>query len=306
MAKQLLELSLLDIIPSSIADDTQVLSMTASLDPELEGVTRDIREALIISRIDELPEEVIDLLAWQWHVDFYDLARTIEMKRETVKSSIAWHRKKGTVWAIKKALEMLGVKAEITEWWKIPGAIPYTFNVAAELTDEYWRIFPGINDAPKVIRQAIMESKATRSWLADLDTFTQSEIESPIFTGIVTMISPMQEIMLEKPTLEPKFLYGGIASYQFGKKVIDLPKPLLDPVTIASGIGVAVASIITVGKPNGPRPPFDVWPVRMGAGAALFCGSRITIHLPTPRAHCDGNVGIATFTSNYIKIKQEV
>ena len=113
MAKNLHDLSLQDILPSSIRDDYQVYAAAKALDPELQGVSRDIREALILSRIDELPEAVIDLLAWQWHVDFYELARTLEMKRKAVKGSIRWHRKKGTVWAIRQALAMLDIESEI-------------------------------------------------------------------------------------------------------------------------------------------------------------------------------------------------
>ena len=63
MAKNLHDLSLQDILPSSIRDDYQVYAAAKALDPELQGVSRDIRETLILSRIDELPEAVIDLLA---------------------------------------------------------------------------------------------------------------------------------------------------------------------------------------------------------------------------------------------------
>ena len=43
-----------------------------AFDQHLQEVSRNIREAFIVSRIHELPENVIDLLAWQWHVDFYE------------------------------------------------------------------------------------------------------------------------------------------------------------------------------------------------------------------------------------------
>ena len=106
---------------------------------------------LYYPRIDELPEAVIDLLAWQWHVDFYELARTLEMKRKAVKGSIRWHRKKGTVWAIRKALAMLDIESEIVEWWKIEGAAPYTFGVKAEITSGFWSKHPDAKDATKAI-----------------------------------------------------------------------------------------------------------------------------------------------------------
>jgi phage tail P2-like protein len=305
MAKKISELSLLDIIPSSIADDPQVNSMIPGLDPELQSVSRDIREALIYSRIDELPEEIIDLLAWQWHVDFYDLARTLEMKRETVKGSIAWHRKKGTVWAIKKALGMLGIEAEITEWWKIPGAIPYTFEVEAELTDKYWSIFPNTQDATKVIRAAIMESKSTRSWLANLKTLIKNDIPGFLYIGAATITAASQKIHPEAPSTGPSVLTTGAANFLSGKKTLGLPLPRVKPANTGAGIAVVLASIIRVGRLNEPRPFMEVWPQFVKAGIASFSGGRIKINPSVPQSSGYMYAGMATHMTSFITITQE-
>lgn len=108
MAKNLEAISLNDIIPASIAEDKNVMAICRTIDPQLQEVSQSIREAFIVSRIDELPENVIDLLAWQWHVDFYEPDLPLETKRELVLESIRWHRKKGTKSAIISALEKLG------------------------------------------------------------------------------------------------------------------------------------------------------------------------------------------------------
>jgi phage tail P2-like protein len=97
--------------------------MTAALDPEMAGVSREIREALIYSRIDELPEPAVDLLAWQLHVDFYEpVTMDIQTKRNLVKSSIIVHRKKGTPWAVRRIMADLGFQVEYSEWWQFGGA----------------------------------------------------------------------------------------------------------------------------------------------------------------------------------------
>ena len=117
MAKVINNLSLVDIAPSSIVNDKTVSNVIHSLDPELLSVSEAVCEDFIISRISVLPESVLDLLAWQWHVDFYELANNLDAKREMVKNSIEWHRHKGTRGAILKALEMLGVEAKFTAWF---------------------------------------------------------------------------------------------------------------------------------------------------------------------------------------------
>ena len=84
MAKEIIQLSLMDVAPPSITGDTKIQNLITAIDPEILSVSQDIREAFIISRINELPEKVLDLLAWQWHVDFYDIAHTIVAKRAMV------------------------------------------------------------------------------------------------------------------------------------------------------------------------------------------------------------------------------
>ena len=107
MAKELELISLHDVIPHSISGDKNVQAILRAADPQLNEVSQSVREAFILSRLNELPENVIDLLAWQWHVDFYEPELPIATKRELVRESISWHRKKGTKAAIISALEKL-------------------------------------------------------------------------------------------------------------------------------------------------------------------------------------------------------
>ena len=247
MARELLELSLLDILPSSIADDPNVQAIAQSIDPEMQSVSRDIRETLILSRIDELTEPVVDLLAWQWHVDFYELARTLEMKRAMVKGSIPWHRKKGTRWAILKSLEMLGVKGTFIPWWEVPGAEPYTFAIEAEITSGFWSQLPNVEDVTGVIRRAIIESKATRSWLIDLKTIIKAEENLDLYHGTATFRSGLHEIRPEYPELNDTYLTAGIAMARGGCARVGLSRPGGTRTTAFSGIATVQTHYVTIG-----------------------------------------------------------
>lgn len=247
MARELLELSLLDILPSSIADDPNVRAIAQAIDPEMRSVSQDIRETLILSRIDELSEPVVDLLAWQWHVDFYELGRTLEMKRAMVKGSIPWHRKKGTRWAILKALEMIGVKGTFIPWWEVHGAKPYTFAIEAEITSGFWSQLPNVEDVIGVIRRAIIESKATRSWLIDLKTIIKAEEKLDLYHGTATFRSGLHEIRPEYPELNETRLTVGIATMCGGRALVGLSRPLEARTAAFSGIATAQTHYVTIG-----------------------------------------------------------
>jgi phage tail P2-like protein len=164
MAKDLYGLSLTDIIPSSVAGDPQVIAMISAFDPELSGVTADIREALIYSRIDELPEPAVDLLAWQFHADFYEpVTMDLETKRAIVKSTIMVHRKKGTPWAVRRLLTDLGFQVEYTEWWQFGGE-PFVDRLKVWIGDG----FDFSNESRKLIMLAWNLTKSERTHLESL------------------------------------------------------------------------------------------------------------------------------------------
>lgn len=115
MAKALDELSLLDVAPASITADRQVAAAATAIDPELRAVSGGTALLPILSRLDELPEAWLDLLAWQWHADAYDEALTLKQKRLIVERTLLVHRYKGTPFAVRQALEGLGYESELIE-----------------------------------------------------------------------------------------------------------------------------------------------------------------------------------------------
>ena len=161
MSKDLQSVSLLDILPPNLLVDKQIHAAARALDDELQKITTATRNALLLPRLDELPEEVIDLLAWQWHVDFYEPSMSIETKRQLVRESIAWHRIKGTKAAVEKMAQTVFKGGVVTEWFEY-GGDPYHFRIdvlnAPNMTEENrGRLLAVVN-----------ASKNTRSWLDEL------------------------------------------------------------------------------------------------------------------------------------------
>lgn len=181
MAKKLNELSLFDIVPSSIKNDEEVINIIKAIDPEFQDIAKAISEVLIIPNIKTLPEPIIDLLAWQWHVDFYELANNIDAKRDMVLNSIQWHRIKGTRGAILLALEMLGVEARYKNWHEDPETQdqPYTFSIDAKITGDFWERVDWTKPT-QTIRRAITESKSTRSYISRLYIHMDEDIQHDI------------------------------------------------------------------------------------------------------------------------------
>ncbi|MCF6777732.1 phage tail protein I [Thiotrichales bacterium 19X7-9] len=75
------------------------------------------------------PDEFLPYLASFLSVDFraYNKA-TNEQKRAMIKSSIDIHRKKGTLGALKRALETIDYQLSLREWYEYNG-VPHTFTL---------------------------------------------------------------------------------------------------------------------------------------------------------------------------------
>ena len=161
MSKDLQSTSLLDILPQNLLADKKINAAAQALDDELQKITEATRNALLLPRLDELSEEVIDLLAWQWHVDFYEPSMSIETKRQLVRESIAWHRIKGTKAAVEKMAQTVFKDGVVTEWFEYGGE-PYHFRIdvlnAPNMTEE----------SRERLLAVVNASKNTRSWLDEL------------------------------------------------------------------------------------------------------------------------------------------
>lgn len=190
MSKELQSTSLLDILPENLLADAQIYAAARALDDELRKVTAATRDALILPRIDELSEEVIDLLAWQWSVDFYDELKSLAEKRNAVKQSIAMHRIKGTRRAVELALHMVYTSGEVSEWFEYGGR-PYYFRVRFIEPNSI-----STEDVDRVIR-IINAVKNTRSWLESIG-FTR-HVPMGLYHGAAVSTNRTYRILPPRP-----------------------------------------------------------------------------------------------------------
>lgn len=237
--KTLHDISLADITPYNLLNSKPIPDIIPALDPELNSVTHSVHEAVILARIDELDDVTLDLLAWQFHADFYDLAGNLKMKREAVKNALIWHMKKGTEWAIHEALRQIGIKADFHPWWETGGS-PYTFTLDAIVTDDYYRTAPG-NQVTENIRRAVNEAKAARSYLAGLTTKIEFHDDIELYVAQADLLSGQHRIFSQKPQPpKPANFYFGLADSLQGFAKIYPEKIYFKPHDIFSGLAGAV------------------------------------------------------------------
>ncbi|MBH0333673.1 hypothetical protein ABH14_28760 [Brevibacillus brevis] len=169
-------ISLLDILPDSLKNDKDMVAMAKAFTPELQSLSREAKLCMILRNIDHLPSELVDHLAWELHVDFYDPELPLEVRRLLVKNSIPWHRTKGTPAAVEELITTVFGDGGVEEWFEYGGQ-PYYFNVITnnrEVTTEQALMFT----------RALNSVKNTRSWLEKIE-ISQVENLNLYFAGII-------------------------------------------------------------------------------------------------------------------------
>jgi phage tail P2-like protein len=83
---------------------------------------------------DRCPVKFLPYLAWAFSVDRWDEQWTPAEKRKAVKDAFYIHRRKGTIAAIRRVIEVMGYSMSIAEWWQV--ADPRgTFRLTIDVND---------------------------------------------------------------------------------------------------------------------------------------------------------------------------
>ena len=86
-------------------------------------------------RIDELPEDLLDILARDFKVDWWDVNYSLEEKRRTLKDSWRVHKMLGTKAAVETAISAIYPRTKVLEWFEYGGE-PYHFRLDINITND--------------------------------------------------------------------------------------------------------------------------------------------------------------------------
>nr|DAF62906.1 MAG TPA: tail protein [Caudovirales sp. ctu3532] len=175
MIKSLRQARMTDGLPRVLAKQEWVIALSEALGLAV-GKTLDYTdESQIYTRLDAATEAVLDVLAVDWKIDWYDTALNVEQKRRIVKTALAVRRLMGTAAAVKMQVHAIYPDASVEEWFQYDGR-PGCFRVTVPLPEE------GITAAEyRRLKTGILTTKNERSHLDVIDIRHESEGE--VITG---------------------------------------------------------------------------------------------------------------------------
>ena len=91
----------------------------------------------IFSKIDQLGDELLNILAKDFKIDWWDTEASLETKRKVFKNCFLIHRSLGTVKAVKQAISDAYTDSDISEWTDYGGK-PYHFKILINRGNEFY------------------------------------------------------------------------------------------------------------------------------------------------------------------------
>ena len=121
-------------LPFVLQEDTSLSALAEAVAEVLAEHGEETELAQIYTVIDSLPEAVLDILAEDYKIDWYNFDYPIQAKRNQVKTHWYIHRFMGTTGAVRKAIQAVYPNSDVEEWWQpaYEGGEPYHFRIVLE------------------------------------------------------------------------------------------------------------------------------------------------------------------------------
>ena len=151
--------NLLRALPGVLKNDASMFAIASSVADALSARVEEMDGIRVYSRIDELPEGLLDILAYDFKVDWWDADYTLAEKRQVLKDSWGVRRKLGTKAAVEMAISAIYGGTVVSEWFEYGGE-PFCFKLLIDSTFE--NIDP---EKHRRVLERVGFYKNLRSWL---------------------------------------------------------------------------------------------------------------------------------------------
>lgn len=152
---KLYDAEITDLLPDNLKSN-EVIAFSYALKKACRYVLDRVDRIELYTKIDKLPENILDYLALELRTQYYDEELDITVKRELIKNTLPWYMKAGTAAAVSELLTTVIGNGSVQEWFEY-GGNPYMFKITTQeqLTKENMEKFAAIIDNVKNARSKL-------------------------------------------------------------------------------------------------------------------------------------------------------
>jgi phage tail P2-like protein len=152
---------------------------------------------------DSCPDALLPWLAWAYSLDEWNAGWTPAQQRAAIKQSVAVHRYKGTIGAVREALAALGFEAQVREWFnQTPEGDPYTFLLQLNVDQEGF----SLADLERML-EIVNTTKNLRSHLSEIVATVKTKAGPRV--AAVAALGSETTVNYALPTFPPLLIEAG-------------------------------------------------------------------------------------------------
>ncbi len=153
------DVQLTDMFPEQ---STETVCLSYAVYMAMQDIKKYTERLFLSGNIENLPEEILDYLAIEKNLPYYDSDFPIEKKRELLSNGYKWNMMAGTVGGIESLIQILFGTGKIQEWFdfsdgeRIPGQFDININsenVTEESYEKFSRILRNAKNVSRHLRQ---------------------------------------------------------------------------------------------------------------------------------------------------------
>ncbi|TGE37085.1 phage tail protein I [Desulfosporosinus fructosivorans] len=165
------DVDLLSLQSSYMKNDPTTIAFCRALSPQFQQLSGEAKKCSILARLNQIKwatispglvvkvfapeitnEQVLDELAWQLNIKWYDPSVDIATKQQIVRSAIIVHMYKGTPYAVEQIIQTYFGDGEVQEWFDYGGE-PGMFkvlttnpSVTADLANQFTTVLNSVKN----------------------------------------------------------------------------------------------------------------------------------------------------------------
>lgn len=165
-----------DILPYNIKNSANAIAISYAMQRQNQKILNYAKRINILAAIDELPEQLVDLMAAEYRTQYYSEELSIDVKRKLVKNTMLWYMSAGTSACVEELVNTIFGYGKVEEWFDYNGT-PYHFRISVDT----------ILDQDKLIQFAkiIRKAKNARSIMDGFNKYNKPENTVYFASGMV-------------------------------------------------------------------------------------------------------------------------
>lgn len=139
-----------ELLPVPLKEDKRIYALATAVSEMKRRVAKEIYRARIWDALEGAPDEILDILAYDLHIEWYDVNAERAEKLKVLDGAAKTHERMGTVNAVIDAVSAVFSGVLVLEEWFEYGGDPYSFRITLDGDGDISTILSTINQSKRL------------------------------------------------------------------------------------------------------------------------------------------------------------